>query len=303
VEPAGPDSRLRPSLLRPGPRIILGDPSQLLGWSWGQVVAWVVLLAAAGVDVAMFYQVLVLVMNAPEPVVWGAVVGFTAVALALAHRAGTQAREATNPRNEAGARLTASMCFTIWLVLGITAFIVRYMVQAAGDGGGSVFIVDGQQQPIGADSQTTSQHLSALLFLVLYLATGMVSGLAGWLRPNPAARKWKKALRKRSRASRRVADSDEKLAFARQLAASIASQRERRMAVWADAQRRCNSATVQLKAEARLMIEEARRQLLPAPPASTPYSLRQSGSPPDRPDADPRTIPFRLPDTDAGEQS
>src|SRR5262249_26828705 len=88
VDP-GP-TRLLP-LVPPGLRVIHGNLSQVLGRSWGQALAWVVLLAAAGVDIATFYQVLVLVMNVPAPVVWGAVVGFTAVALALAHQAGTQA--------------------------------------------------------------------------------------------------------------------------------------------------------------------------------------------------------------------
>lgn len=213
VDPGGPGRR---PLLLPGRRIILGDPSQVLGRSWGQLVAWLVLVAGAGVDVATFYQVLILVMNAPEEVVWGAVIGFTAIALALAHRVGTLAGDAANPRNMVGAKVTAWVCFAIWLTLGITGFLVRLLIQGADAGGGSMFMVDGQ--PVDVRSETTSQYLSALLFLVLYLATGMVSGLAGYIRPNPAARLWKRALRKRTRASRRYADSQSRLATARKLA-------------------------------------------------------------------------------------
>ena len=295
-EPPDPDGRRRPSLLRSGQRVILGDLTQMMGPSWGHRAAWVVLLAAAGVDVATFYQVLVLVMNAPEPVVWGAVIGFTLVALALAHRAGTQAREAVNPRNVVGAKVTALMCIGIWLLLGITAFIVRYVIQAADDGNTSTFIVDGQAQNVGGDSEATAQHLSALLFLVLYLATGMVSSLAGWLRPNPAARMWKRAERKRTKAARRYARSEERLAYARRLSGAISEERQRLVSDWEEAQQQCDHAAVRLRDEAWLMIE-ARRGPPPRPPRGWPNGGPRprpgsaAGPAPGGPDADTVVFP------------
>lgn len=263
-------TRLLP-LVPPGLWVIHGNLSQILGRTWGKALTWVVLLAAAGVDIATFYQVLILVMNVPAPVVWGAVVGFTAVALALAHQAGTQANAAVNPGNVVvGAKATAWACFATWLLLGVTAFIVRFVVQSANQDASSMFIVDGQPQTIGIDSQTTSQHLSALLFLVLYLATGLIAGLAGFGQPDPEGRLWSRAVRKRSRASRRYASSQSDLATAMQLAESIKRMRERRTAAWAMAQLQCGCAAVRLKQEARLMIQEVRN----SPPPTEPPPVR-----------------------------
>src|SRR5262249_45111706 len=131
------------------------------------------------------------------------------------------------------------------------------------------FNVDGQAQSVDLTGQTMSQHLAALLFLVLYLATGMIAGLAGFHQPNPAARLWRRALRKRSRASRRYAETQSHLATALQLAASIRSERERRTTAWTVAQPQIGSAAIRLKQEALGMIDAARK---PPPPTGVPLT-------------------------------
>ena len=73
---------------QPARRIVHGDISQIAGRSWTHGLFWLVLLAAGGVDVVTFYQVLILVLNVPPLMVTIAVVGFASVALTLAHYAG-----------------------------------------------------------------------------------------------------------------------------------------------------------------------------------------------------------------------
>jgi hypothetical protein len=163
----------------------------------------------------------------------------------------------------------------MWLLLGITAFIVRFVIQSADYGGGSTFNADSQAQTIGLDSQAASQHMSALLFLVLYLATGLFAGLAGFHQPSPEARLWSRAVRKRSRASRRYANSQSDLATAQRLADSIAHERERRTTT---VQFQCVSAAIRLKQEARLMIHAVRNTPPPTEPLLIPTADIDEGA-------------------------
>ncbi len=263
---SSPDRKLLP--LPAGARVILGNPSDVLGKSWAQMLAWLVLLAAAGVDVATFYQVLILVMNAPDEVVWGAVVGFVAVALTLAHFVGTRCREARSPGGYAGATISAWLCFAIWSALGCTAFVVRWFVQPADVSGGSdssTFIVDDQSSPVDLSGQTTSQHLSALLFLVLYAATGMVAAMTGFTKTNPAARRWGPARRQRTKAARRYAAVQFQLTTALQMKDAVGRERKRRENELADARATCDEAATRVRQEARLMLRGLRRPMTDQP--------------------------------------
>src|SRR4029453_1646695 len=68
-----------------------GDLSQMTQRPLNGTLYLGVLVVAAGIDIATFYQVLALVMkNVPDEVVWLGVVGFTATALALAHTIGVR---------------------------------------------------------------------------------------------------------------------------------------------------------------------------------------------------------------------
>src|SRR6476619_4059373 len=72
-----------------------GDLSQMAAPTrMSGLLYYAVLLVAAGIDIATFYQVLALVMrNVPDEVVWLGVVGFTVTALSLAHTIGVRVRE------------------------------------------------------------------------------------------------------------------------------------------------------------------------------------------------------------------
>lgn len=258
----------------PGRRVLHGDLTELVAHPWGEAGLWVVLLAAAFVDVATFHQVLLLVMtNATTGLVWGVVIGFVAVALALAHHFGGRVKLSLNPgvatTSTLGAGPIAWTCFGIWSALGLIAFLVRLLFDDPGQGGGSTFVVDGQVVDVGAGDELLTRALSALLFLALYVATGALSALAGYTRQT-AARRWGRVKRRRHRAERRHAVAKADLVYAQQLLAAIEEERKRRDADLASALQRCEAATSGLKQEVRLKLGRAPHLRGDAPPWNRP---------------------------------
>lgn len=260
-------------------RVIHGNLAQIAGQPWTHALFWFVLIAAAGVDVVTFHQVLLLAMNETEVFLWAAVVGFTVVALTLAHYMGVQARHATNPRNVAGARVIGWICLGVWLLLGVTAFWFRYIVAQPVDSGASMFVVDGAEQTsASATGGAQAQHMSAVLFLTLYIGTGTISGLAGFVRHNVDAKQYNRAVSRRTQVARRHAHSKSVLASARQLWEAINRVRDRRNEQWANVEAQCSDAARRLKQEARLYLlavrgPEAPTMELPAGLPQRPTSL------------------------------
>jgi hypothetical protein len=257
-------------------RVIHGNLAQIAGQPWTNALFWFVLAAAAGVDVVTFHQVLLLAMNESELMLWTAVTGFTVVALTLAHYTGIQAKHATNPRNVAGARVTGWLCFGVWLLLGVTAFVFRFVVAEPVDAGTSSFVVDGAEQTAADQSgDLQAQRLSALLFLTLYVGTGTVSALAGFIRNNPDAKQYNRAVNRRTQVARRHAHSKSVLSAASQLWIAINRVRDRRNEQWANVETQCSDAARRLKPEARLCLLAIRgpgepTRPLPGGPTSTP---------------------------------
>ena len=235
-------------------RVIHGDLSQIAGQPWTHALLYLVVAAAAGVDIVTFHQVLLLAMNETEWMLWLAVVGFTVVALALGHYTGAQAKHATNPRNVAGARATAWICFAVWLLLGATAFVFRFVVAEPVDTGASVFQVDGVEQSAAGSDGTETQYMSALLFLSLYIGTGTISGLAGFIRHSADAKQYNRAVNRRTQIARRHARSKSVLASANQLDTAINRVRDRREDQWTNVEAQCTDAARRLKQEARLYL-------------------------------------------------
>jgi hypothetical protein len=260
-----------------GRRVIRGDLSRLLGRSWGQTLTGLVLLASAGVDVATFYQVMVVAMDAPEALVWTAVVGFTAVALWLAHTLGMLVRDARGPGRSVKADPAVRLYFGVWATLGLTAFVVRWYINASDPNvSGSTIVVDGR--PVASDygALATSQFLSALLFLVLYVATGLVSARVGFKRPNVASDRWKLAERKMTAASETYADLQSSLTHAEELRKFIDQERERREQEWKDLDAQSEDALTTLEEEAELWISQRPR---PAPAQEPPPTQEPTSEP------------------------
>jgi hypothetical protein len=233
-----------------------GDLSQMTQRPFNGALYLGVLLVAAGIDIATFYQVLALVMkNVPDQVVWLGVVGFTATALALAHTIGVRIRERKDTGDHA---LGASvwLCAIVWLFVGITAFVVRMVGTVPSASGGTTIIEDGRAVApaiTGADSPM----LAALLFLALYTATGTLAGVAGYLRHNTAAKAYRTSLRTRTVASKQAAQTVADVTLARQTKVALDEERQRREEAWVKTQEEWAAIARRLKQEARLRLAAA----------------------------------------------
>jgi hypothetical protein len=259
-------------------RVIHGELSQIAGRSWSHALFWLVLALAAGVDVVTFYQVLILVLNVPEELVMVAVAGFAAVALTLAHYTGLQARQAINPRNITGSRTLALLAGGTWLVLGVTAFAVRLVLEPAmNDVGTSQIVVDGVPAQNVGGSSGSGEYLGALLFLALYLSTGVVTGLAGYFRQDPAARQYGRAVELRSTAAAKYAHSNRAYAQADQVWKAIQRARERHDEALQHMNGQFAAAAGRLRAEAQVVIAQTRAPLGRARPFGQLYGAAAPG--------------------------
>jgi hypothetical protein len=247
----------------------LGD---ILGSGWAQLGLWIVALAAALVDVGTFYQVLVTVLDAPERVVWVVVFGFAAVALTLAHWAGWQARQHQNPRSAHRSRLLAVVLFLIWASLGVLAFIIRYQLAQADSSNASTVDTNGTVSTATGGIDKTTEHYAAAFFFALYIATGAIAAVAGFYRPDPAARQVGRAQRRRARAARRHSRTAQQFTRLEKTAEKIEDARRRREAARQATEAQCRSAAERLKAQSSLFL----RRAVPVPvpmPASVSVSV------------------------------
>jgi hypothetical protein len=220
------------------------------------MVYYAVLMVAAGIDIATFYQVLALVMrNVPDEVVWLGVVGFTVTALALAHTVGVRVRDRIDNGGRAMGSASAWLLLIVWLFVGATAFIVRLTAAPPQTGGGTTIVEEGQ--PVNILAPTDDPLLAALLFLALYLATGTVAAVAGYLRHNTAAKQYAATLRTRADVAKVAAASAADLALARQTLVALEQERRRREEGWIKAQEEWHAIARRLKQEARLRLASA----------------------------------------------
>ena len=118
--------------------------------------------------------------------------------------------------------------------------------------------------------------------LALYLATGTVAAIAGYLRHNTAAKQYAVTLRTRASAAKVAASSAADLALARQTMVALEEERRRRAEGWVKAQEEWQAIARRLKQEARLRLASAAQNPSTTdayfvPPTST--GLPVSGAP------------------------
>jgi len=243
---------------RPGRGTVHGDLSQMAGPArMSGLLYYAVLTVAAGIDIATFYQVLALVMrNVPDEVVWLGVVGFTVTALALAHTMGVRARDRVDEGRPVLGTPSIWLLFTIWLFVGLTAFVVRLTAAPPPTTGGTTIIEEGQPV-VTPTAPAEDSLLAALLFLALYCATGTLASVAGYLRHNSAAKRYEASVRNRTDVARAAAASAADLALARQTLAALEEERRRREEGWVKAQEEWQAIARRLKQEARLRLAAA----------------------------------------------
>lgn len=228
--------------------VINGNLALIAGRPWTAGLHYFVLLAAAGVDLVTFKQVLGSAVNEDDVILWIMVVGFTAVCLALSHNAGSQAKVAVTG-HVVGARATAIVSFAGWLALGASAFVFRLFYAGSDLTGGTTYQVEGQTTSALAEAAAQERRLSAVLFLALYLGTGIVAGVAGYVRHHPEARQYMRALSRRTKAAARFGRFDSKVKSLAELRKSVQEARTEHREAWTTLDARCRAMAEQLKTE------------------------------------------------------
>lgn len=178
------------------------EPRLLLARTWPAVAgSWGVILLAAGGDAVNFYLALAAISaELSEGLVALLVAALTVVAVACVHSAAVAVRErsavGSTPWGAAPIALTV-----LWLMLGITAFLLRLRMPEP-EAGASGLVVVGAE-PVEASGGSVVLAMS-LMMLVLYLATG---GIAAWFafeHHNPYARLYHRARRQCRKAEKRA---------------------------------------------------------------------------------------------------
>lgn len=161
---------------------------------------------------------------------WPATIGFTAVALGLAHLGGRFARG-----GKAGEKGVAAwmiwVCLLAWAVLGLGAFGLRLLIAEPRDEssirlGGDLFNTG------GSDVGPEELWSRAVVLLILYVATGAVAYVGAYLLHNPLHADYHKAEREYRRAARRAGRSKAALTAAESMHRQHLEARERERRRW-----------------------------------------------------------------------
>jgi hypothetical protein len=164
------------------------DPTSIAGRPRSSYGYFVVLMVAASADVVAFLQVVELVLSTvSKDLAYVVALGFTAIALSLAHRGGALFRD-----HMAGAawapKAIPFLCVMAWLLLGAAAFYVRLTGLSNINGSPSLSLSSPQPE--------FSSHFaydSAIIFLALFLGSGVVTWMGAYLSRNPLMGSYKLA--------------------------------------------------------------------------------------------------------------
>lgn len=175
------------------------DPGEIVGSPSSEYVpVLVLLLVVACADVAIFYQILAtaVLQALPNLLVWLAVAGFTTCSLLLAHFVGRLVKDRRVGHGPSELALIVGTT-SVWLALGLAAFVVRVLTAEQGPGGTAATAV-------ASGSQTWA---GAALFLVLYIGSGTVSAVGAYLARNLLRDRFHKARRRHRRARKQLRSS------------------------------------------------------------------------------------------------
>ncbi|GHJ45643.1 hypothetical protein Cs7R123_29850 [Catellatospora sp. TT07R-123] len=182
----------------PNPNRVYARHGELDNVSFGDVMHYLVLGLAGVADFVAFYQVLALVLGAIPELLYAAVLAVTLIALLLMHKAGTTARD-VSARQPDGKIWIVVACVAAWVALGMGAFFMRLTVHD--DTGASTSLLNFGGVQFGQDD--TSVTTKAIVFLVVFVTTGVLALIGAYLTWNPfrsAYRKARKRLRKEAAA-------------------------------------------------------------------------------------------------------
>jgi hypothetical protein len=285
------DANRVPQWAEPGFR----DATLLAGRPRSTYVHLLVLLVAAGADIGAFSQVVERAMpDSTDLMVLLVVGGLAAVVLYIAHMVGVMLREAkaTYPRGAdrrvrlwswISSRAAPAGCAVAWGALGLLAYWVRIHVPPPTTAQVGVGTIGGGSAP---SVTSTDPHAAqaALLFLGLYVATGIVAAVGAYFTHNPYRGRYAAALRAYRKAAERAAASANQLGRAEASYQWQVTELQNADSVLVEAQALDKAFTEQLKQGVRLQIATMARD-----PAVTdavfdedrdPYWRSQNGSAP-----------------------
>ncbi|MFF7194233.1 hypothetical protein ACFZAM_11055 [Streptomyces sp. NPDC008079] len=180
------------------------DPDLVVGRT-RHYYPYLALVLAVGADGIAFYQVVGLLVNEAGWMIIPLVLGFTGLALAVSHQVGVLARRFVERSTPAVGALAVVLTM-VWLFMGAVCFFVRATNTPATSGGSGLETL-GLPSTAGApaDDLTGSANLgTALLFLGLYLAGGLLAAVTAYLAHNPLATAYRMALAHRAAARQEV---------------------------------------------------------------------------------------------------
>ncbi len=223
------------------------DPTLIAGRPFAALVYLVALVLAAIADVSTFRQVLELAMPKSDArTVTMVVYGFVGIAILLMHFAGMLMRERQARRGWVS-RIRPWLYVVAWFALGATAFYVRISEKVK-----SGVVVNGREQ------QSGGLHISSasLMFVALYLGTGLVALVGAYMTHNPergafVRTKWALIL-----ANRRLASSVLRHEIAEGTRSLYELNQQSATAVLGLEQARRNAFGEALKQHARLVIAQ-----------------------------------------------
>jgi hypothetical protein len=255
------DANRVPQWAEPGFR----DATLLAGRPRSTYVHILVLLIAAGADIGAFSQVVERAMpDQTDLMVYLVVGGLAAVVLYIAHMIGVMLREAkaTHPRGASrrvrlwswtSSRVAPTGCAVAWGALGLLAYWVRIHVPPPTTAQVGVATIGGGSAPSGTSTDPHAME-AALLFLGLYVATGIVAAVGAYFTHNPYRGRYMAALRGYRKAAERAAASANQLGRAEASCQRQVTELQNADSILAAAQAQDKAFTEQLKQSVRLQI-------------------------------------------------
>jgi hypothetical protein len=187
------------------PRPTVDSLEGLTRFRWWAVVSKLLLLAAAGGDLASFYVTLSGMLAQSQPaMVWILTISLTAAAVGVMHVAGRTARNLREGQGGLG-RIALALMFLGWIALGATAFYVRTQV---------VLLTADTAEPVfGAGTAAAAppdDHalLSALLLGALFVGSGILAYWIGFSDHHPRMASYRTLRKRLARQRRAVADAE-----------------------------------------------------------------------------------------------
>lgn len=190
----------RPRDDRPRPESGYRAPSLVAGRPLGVFLHLLALVLAAAADLGAFAQVVQLVMaNQPALVSYLVVGGLTATVLYLAHSVGIMVRDRV--AEQGAARKTWVLLATFgWAAIGAVACWIRLLVTDDDVQASSIALSSDPTAPAAADPTPLP---AAILFLALFIGSGLVAAIGAYVTHNPLAGEYRVAwTRYRSAAAR-----------------------------------------------------------------------------------------------------